>query len=213
LGLIGLLIMLSVVAGCSTGRKTVPESVDETPADAGPTVTRFEDGREGFTISEPADRTAVLRGAFAQAVVLLEGKRFSQAIETMEQVIERSPGVTAPYIDLAMAYRHVGNLEQAEDHLKTALELVPGHPVASNEYGLLLRRSGRFAEARQIYEQALARFPEYLPVRRNLGILCDLYLKDQVCALEQYRIYSEARPENEAVKLWIADLNIRSGVD
>jgi Tfp pilus assembly protein PilF len=128
----------------------------------------------------------------------------------MEQVVQRSPGVTAPYIDIAMAYRQVGKLEQAEKYLKTALELVPGHPVASNEYGLLLRRSGRFGEARQIYEEALTRFPEYLPIRKNLGILCDLYLKDQACALEQYRIYSEARPENEAIKLWIASLKLPS---
>jgi Flp pilus assembly protein TadD len=110
-----------------------------------------------------------------------------------------------------MAYMHIGNPEMAEQHLKTALEMVPHHPVASNEYGLLLRKAGRFTEAREVYEKALADFPDYLPVRRNLGILCDLYLNDPECALKQFEIYREGMPEDEKVKIWIAELRIRLG--
>ncbi len=212
-GLVGLLIMVSVVAGCATGRKTGPRSVQAIPASAGPKVARFQDGREGFDISESVDMTSESRTAFAQAVALLKVGSYAEAIPILEQVIASSPGASAPYIDIAMAYRHAGKSEQAEKHLKTALKLVPAHPVASNEYGLLLRRSGRFAEAREVYEKALAQFPEYLPVRRNLGILCDLYLNDQACAREQYRIYSEAKPEDEEVKLWLAGLSLRAHND
>lgn len=147
---------------------------------------------------------------FERAIAMLQESDYAKAIALLEKVIERSPGVSAPYINLAIAYRQTDQSEQAEKHLQTALELIPEHPVASNEYGLLLRQAGRFAEARAIYEKTLATFPDYQPARRNLGILCELYLNDPVCALEQYEIYSEAKPTDEQVKIWIADLRIRT---
>jgi tetratricopeptide (TPR) repeat protein len=151
------------------------------------------------------------RRDFEQAVVMMNEGAFDRAIVLLEQVIEAAPNATAPYINLAQAQIRLGQLEQAEGHLQTALRLVPDHPVAGQEYGLLLRKTGRFAEARTIYEKTLSTFPEYFPVRRNLGILCDLYLSDLACALEQYEIYSAAAPEDEQVKIWIADLRLRLG--
>ena len=100
-------------------------------------------------------------------------------------------------------------MQQAEEQLKIALDLVPGHPVACNEYGLIYRQTGRFAQAREMYEIALARFPDYDPVHRNLGILCDIYLNDLQCALEHYEIYSRKRPEDEQAQLWIKELRGR----
>jgi tetratricopeptide (TPR) repeat protein len=212
-GFIGLLLMLSVVAGCATGHKSGP-APEDMPAvsESGSAVTHFGGERKGFHISERADMAAKWRASFEQAVAMLEMEGYAEAIALLEPVILSSPSVTAPYIDMAIACRHAGKTEQAEKYLKISLDLVPGHPVASNEYGLLLRRAGRFAEARAVYEKSLADFPEYLPLRRNLGILCDLYLGDQACAMEQYRIYKDGRPEDEQVKMWIADLSLRMGV-
>jgi Tfp pilus assembly protein PilF len=153
------------------------------------------------------------RRDFDRAVAMLKDEGYDQAIVLLEKVIEKSPGVTAPYIDIAIAYQRTGRPEQAEENLKTALDLFPEHPVACNEYGLLYRRTGRFTEAREMYEKAIARFPDYYPAHRNLGIVCDLYLNDPACALEHYEIYSEARPEDKRVKLWVADLRARLGRD
>lgn len=225
--LVGLLLLLAVVPGCAPGRRTAPEPDRATSAAVnaggavnasgavnagGATVTRLQGGREGFEIREQADLEAKARAAFGQAVALLKSGRHAEAITLLEPVVASSPSITAPYIDLAIACRHEGKSEQAEKCLKAALQLVPGHPVASNEYGLLLRRAGRFDEAQAVYEQALAEFPEYLPLHRNLGVLCELYLGNQACALEQYRKYSEGKPEDEEVKLWIADLELRLGM-
>jgi Tfp pilus assembly protein PilF len=154
---------------------------------------------------------AASRRDFDRAVAMMKGEDYGQAIDLLEKVIERSPGVTAPYIDIAIAYQRVGKPERAEEHIKKALALFPEHPVASNEYGLLCRKAGRFAEARTIYEKAIARFPEYYPLHRNLGILCDLYLNDPACASAHYEIYRNARPNDAQVASWIADLRARSG--
>ncbi len=202
-------VALLLLVGCATGGNVKPAAVEQEQATEGPTITRLDDGREGFVITEVPRLDESARENFAHAVELMNAKSYNEAIDLLKQVIGQSPGVTAPYIDIAIAYEHAGKLDEAEANLKIALELVPNHPVASNEYGLLCRKTGRFEEARAIYEKALESFPEYYPLHRNLGILCDLYLNDPVSALQQYRIYSQAVPEDHQVKLWIADLSAR----
>lgn len=201
-----LVFLLANFSGCvSTG------TTDLRPFGQGISVSRLKGGREGFIIRETPKMSGEARKNFERAVSMMQDNKYEKAIELLEKVIEHSPGVTAPYINIAMAYVQTGKLEQAEKHLKTALELFPDHPVASNEYGLLLRKSGRFDEARQTYEKTLKRFPEYLPAHRNLGILCDIYMNDQKCALKEYEIYYEAKPEDKQIKMWIADLRMRLG--
>jgi Tfp pilus assembly protein PilF len=207
-----LAVALTILAGCATEGKVKPTPVAQMPsAVKGPSVTRLEDGREGFIITEVPRIDEASRKDFERAVALLNAQDYGRAIDLLEKVIEQSPGITAPYINVAIAYTRIGKLEKAEVHLKKALSLAPEHPVACNEYGLLCRRSGRFAEARAVYEKSITRFPNYYPLHRNLGILCDLYLNDLACALEHYEIYSAARPEDKQVKLWIADLRARLG--
>jgi len=209
-----LAMALSVLAGCATDGKVKAAPVADKPsASAKPPVARLEDGREGFIITEVPTMDEASRRDFDRAVAMLKDRDDGQAIDLLEKVIKQSPGVTAPYIDIAIAYLRVGKPEQAEKHLQTALTLFPGHPVACNEYGLLYRKTGRFAEARAIYEKAIASFPEYYPLHKNLGILCDLYLNDPACAFEHYEIYSNARPKDAQVKLWIADLRARHGAN
>jgi len=197
-GWLALAGLLALFSGCAA-------------SNTGATVERLKDGRQGFVIREKADPDAKSRAEFERAVVLMNEGKNDAAIELLKQVIYRSPVLTAPHIDIALAYMRTGDPAQAEQHLKAALAQVPGHPAASNAYGLLLRKAGRFKEAREVYEKALDAFPDYLPVRKNLGILCDLYLNDPVCAYKQFDVYSEAMPSDEKVKIWVAELRIRIG--
>lgn len=118
---------------------------------------------------------------------------------------QRNP---VPFINLAIAYKKLDKFENAEQSLKKAMEIEPHNPVANNEYGLLLRRLGRFGEARVVYENILTEYPYFAMASKNLGVLCDIYIRDYPCALKAYQTYSSLFP-GEDVQIWISDLEYR----
>lgn len=168
-----------------------------------------EADKGGFSAHEMPRLDVDVRADFDAALKYLSAGQYDKGIELLHKVAQRSPGRSAPYVNLAVAYQKVGNLPAAEENVKKALELDPTHPVANTEYGVIARKTGKFAEARKIYEQTLKWYPDLLPARKNLGILCDVYLRDPECALTHYRAYSAGAPNDKMVQLWIADLEKR----
>jgi tetratricopeptide (TPR) repeat protein len=175
------------------------------------TATEVQD-EQGFMITEEVRVSAEVRADFERALSLLEQERYEQGITLLVGVTERAPAATAAHIDLGIAYRKAGELEEAETSIKRALQLNPRHPVAHNELGMLYRRTGRFGEARMHYERALEIYPAFHYARRNLAVLCDIYLADLACALRNYELYAEAAPDDQEAAMWIADLRNRAGL-
>jgi Flp pilus assembly protein TadD len=165
----------------------------------------------GFTITEEAHIGGDARTDYEQAMLYLDQGRHDEGIALLETVAEAAPELSAPRIDLGIAQHQAGNLEDAEQNLLLALESNPDQPVAHNELGIIYRKTGRFAAARSSYEAALAIYPGFHYARRNLAILCDLYLADLRCALENYEIYMTTVESDEEATMWIADLRYRLG--
>ena len=178
-----------------------PSATDRAPASGAP----------GFRIQEEARFGMGVRSDFRRAMALLEQGRTEAAVELLVEVTREAPDATAAHVDLGMVYAQLDQLDEAASSLEAALELHPRHPVAHNELGIVRRRQGRFDEAREHYEAALEFYPGFLPARRNLAILCDLYLGDLACAIDHYERVAAAAPEDQKVSMWIADLRRRSG--
>ncbi len=164
----------------------------------------------GFTITEKARISGKVRADYESALNLLEHGQHERGIELLQGITEEAPELSAPRIDLGIAYHRIGDLESAETNLQKARELNPDHPIAHNELGIVYRKTGRFAEARSSYEKALAVYPGFHFARRNLAILCDMYLADLPCAVENYQAYLDAVPQDDEATIWIADIRNRA---
>lgn len=174
-----------------------------------PAVAQQQDG--GFTLSEDARVGADVRADFANAVKLLEAKQYDQGIPLLLKTTQKAPNLVAAHVDLGIAYERSGDLEKAQASLERALALDPRHVVAYNELGMVLRREGQFTDARADYEKALALAPDFHYARLNLAILCDLYLADSKCALENYLAYQRLVPGDRQAAAWINELRSRTG--
>ena len=163
----------------------------------------------GFTITEEMKISNDVRLDYEQAFTHLDRGDIDQGIEFLEAAAEAAPELSAPRIDLGVAYHRSGDLKAAERNLRLALVANPNHPIAHNELGIIFRKTGRFAEARRSYEAALAVYPGYHYARRNLAVLCDLYLADLDCALRNYQAYMATVPSDDEALMWVKDLQYR----
>ena len=165
----------------------------------------------GFTITEELGVSGEARQEFQHAHRLFAQGLYPEGIELLERLVADEPELSAPRIDLAVAYHRDGRLEEATRHLETAIEQNPDHPIARNELGILYRKVGRFSDAKENYEAALAIYPGFHSARRNLAVLCDLYLGDLDCALRNYEAYMGTVDDDPEVTIWIADVRNRIG--
>ena len=188
-----ILLIALMLGACGTSAKTTKITTDD------------------ILISEEFGIDTDLAEKFNQAVKFINKKQYDAAIELLVEVTGKTDKHSAPYINLAMAYSETGKIQDAEDTLLKAIKINPAHPVTNNELGLVYRKTGRFAEAQNTYESVIKNYPQFLPVRKNLGILCDLFMNDLVCAIEQYEAYLKVRPNEKEIKIWLTDLKRRAG--
>lgn len=150
-----------------------------------------------------------LQQMFKQSLVHLKQKQYHEAIALLEGFISKEKRMTAAYVNLGIAYSRTGNNKLAKRNLISALRLDVGQAAANNELGLLYRKTGRFGAARASYQNALTRHPDYLPARKNLAILCEIYIHDLPCALEHYQTYLQYDPDDKIIADWVLELEQR----
>jgi Flp pilus assembly protein TadD len=192
-----MLVALGLATACASPNVPAPSRIERAPGG-------------DFTITQEVRVGNSVRSDFEAALQLLAQGENQGGIEKLLAVTEAAPQLASAHINLGIAYRRQEDWAHAEASIERALEASPRHPVALNELGIVLRRQGRFAEARASYERALEVAPDFYYARRNLAILCDLFLGDLGCAIDNYQRYAQDFPEDETLAMWIADLRSRA---
>jgi Flp pilus assembly protein TadD len=214
-----LLVAAVAASGCAAqqagsppaggGAEPAPAVAQAPGANAPPATVDVDEG-VGFTVTEAVSITSATRETYRQALRHLAAGEIDLGIELLKSVVDEVPDATGPYVDLGIAYGRAERREEAIEALEAAVTATPDHPVAHNELGIAYRRAGRFEEARRSYERALEIFPGFHFARRNLAVLCDLYLADTACAMTHYEAYRAAVPDDPDVNMWLADLRNRA---
>ena len=120
---------------------------------------------------------------FGTGRAALARKEDAEAVKALEEALAREPGATAIHYPLAMAYRRLGDLDQAQLHLARQgdVEPRPDDPLLQEiegrfESALMLDfrggealAAGNWAAAADFFDQALVLSPDRPSLRHRLG--------------------------------------------
>lgn len=133
----------------------------------------------------------------------------SRIDELEQKFIENPRRYFAP---LANEYRKAGNPQQAIAICQAHLGQLPGHMSGQIVYGQALFEAGQYAEARTVFENALAMDRENLLALRHLG---DIALREgqSVAAKQWYSKLLEIDPQDTAVIALVNEIDAATDAD
>jgi tetratricopeptide (TPR) repeat protein len=117
--------------------------------------------------SSPSDRILHLIDA---ALDLQQAGKPDRALEFLQEAQVQAPDYALVHLLMGLAYRDVGQVEEAVNSLRRAVELDPQQPEALQSLGLLLVTQGRPQEAIKWLRQHAELQPEDAVTLRALGI-------------------------------------------
>ncbi|MDW3094857.1 MAG: tetratricopeptide repeat protein [Gammaproteobacteria bacterium] len=172
--------------------------------------SKGDDSRPTMVVKQNYKISSSVEQQFAHGIEAMSSEDYVQAIEIFKKVAEKEPRASGPWVNIAIAYRKLDQIDKADEAIETAVKLNPKNPYALNQAGIIKRENGSFEEAQAMYKNALAEYPNYANAHLNLAILCDLYLQKIVCAKSHYQAYQEIeKNDDKQVIAWINDLSRR----
>ncbi len=133
--------------------------------------------------------------------------QYQVALWELAVLSQENPGDQAILADYLTVAVWAGRNREAT-RLATALDLAEAPDYAISSAGLSLRQSGQYAEARRLYEEGLARFPENFDLK--LGLAWTLAeLSEPVQALEILKGADDGLSEADRARLMEAQAYLR----
>ena len=166
--LCGLMVSLPFAARCQTATPADPgHATPADPAHAAPIEPAHPTTVEPAHPTMPKSAAAVdqkglwlkANGFFAEGNRFAQQKKYAEAIAKFQQAIATYPSEAHYHFNLALAYKHKGELQQAADEFKKTTELRHTDWRAWKGLANTYYKLSRFGEAREAFEQALQNNP------------------------------------------------------
>ncbi|TKB46092.1 tetratricopeptide repeat protein [Thalassotalea mangrovi] len=140
------------------------------------------------------------------AMAKVDGGAVSDGRKALEKISINHPNLSGIKLKLGDIALKDNNLKLAQVYYQQAISANSYNYFAHNRLGTVLRKLGKYAEAKEHYLAALDSWPAFAPAHHNLGILLDIYLGDKAGAINHYQTYQVLTDnKNRKVNGWIAD--------
>jgi len=222
-GLVLLLLGVFVMSACVKTKRPLQEAETAQEKIESPSTPEKQDVDEKKTAKTEASAQDRLKDPRLDAVIhqfqkgirLLRQDKAKKAKTLFETLRNDHPGVSVFHLNLGVAYKRLGRLEDAMHAYRQAISIAqrnPGGGYAEAYYNLaiVLREQGRFKDAETAYLRAITIDPDFQDAYFNLAVLYDLYLNEPAKAIHHYRKHIALRQgTDEEIDIWIAALEKR----
>ena len=155
----------------------------------------------------PSDKVKAL---YAKGLNYMKKKSYKRALSAFADAIYQDSLISGPHVNRGLIFYALEDYASAETEFKWAAQKNKKQKIALLYRGFLEKRKGNFKGAKEYYNKAIEADPKYKIAHYNLGILCDLFLKDIKCALDSYKEYDDLIDgDDDQVKIWIKDMETR----
>jgi type IV pilus assembly protein PilF len=142
---LGVAVLLLALAGCA-----------QTAAVPATTAAAVASGREPITASDEPEARKRARIRLELASGYFEQGQTTVALDEIKLALSADPTYAPAYTLRGLVYSRLNELPLAEDSFKRAQQLSPRDPDVLHHYGLFACQQGRYPQAVDLFQQALA---------------------------------------------------------
>jgi eukaryotic-like serine/threonine-protein kinase len=158
--------------------------------------------QKAFDLRERSSEYEKLRiAADYYAFATFEADKF---IEAYELLVRTYPRDFVAWNNLGNRYNSVGQFEQAAEACRESIRLNPNWVIPRSNLALAFISLNRFAEARQVIQEALAQKLESMPMHSHRYSIA--FVQDDAAAMKQQVDWARGRPDEYLAQAWQAEV-------
>jgi len=143
--------------------------------------------------------------AYRKALSHIKAKRYKKATGILDGLLKKYPDAAGVLANRGIIFVKRKDLDKAEEYFVKAIKINDKLVQVRNHLAVLYRLKGKFTQARDMLDAAIATDPYYANAYYNLGILYELYLQQPEKALENYQLYLDLKKGGDKqVSQWVS---------